>query len=158
MHLCPIINLKNKNMIRIITTFLIFLTSLTVLAQKNNSITIKTQGIDIVVSVNNVVSNKGFVQFELFREEKFLEKPVQSVQGIIKGEKSRVTFKNIQKGTYAIVCYHDVNENGIIDFAENRMPLEDIGVSNSYVRFGPPSFKESKFEVEDKKLEIEIKF
>ncbi|HIP33624.1 MAG TPA: DUF2141 domain-containing protein, partial [Bacteroidia bacterium] len=43
-------------------------------------------------------------------------------------------------------------------FAQNRMPLEDIGVSNSVIRFGPPSFKESKFDITEDDFTLEIKF
>ena len=76
---------------------------------------------------------------------------------IIQG-KSTVTFKNITQGEYSVICFHDKNNNGKIDFNENGMPLEDYGASNNNMDFGPPSFLDSKFTVIEEDVCLEIKF
>ena len=45
-----------------------------------------------------------------------------------------------------------------MDFQENGMPLENYGVSNNVMNFGPPQFESSKFVVEKDPMNLEIKF
>jgi len=140
-------------MIRIVISFVLFLMSISLFSQDNTA-----KGIDIKVSVTDFTNDKGIAIFSLFQKDGFLEKPVQRIEKEVIDGKSIITFKNVPQGTYAILCHHDVNENEVLDFLENGMPTEDIGVTNSIIRFGPPSFEKSKFEVTNKNLEIEIKF
>ncbi len=140
-------------MTKIIISLVLLLVSLTLTAQENN-----TNGVSISVSINKIPTDKGVVRFALYAKKGFLEKPVLRKIGKIKDGKTEITFKNVPNNTYSIVCYHDVNENNIIDFSPNGMPTEDIGVTNSYVRFGPPNFEDTKFTVLDKPLHFEIKF
>ena len=53
---------------------------------------------------------------------------------------------------YLISFFTQGQENSL-----NSMPLEDYGLSNNIMTFGPPSFEDSKFEVIDKDLTFEIK-
>ena len=69
-----------------------------------------------------------------------------------------VTFDHVTEGVYSIPCFYDENDNGKIDFNVNGMPLEDYGVSNKVMNFGPPRFSDAKFEVSDKDLTFEIRF
>jgi len=144
---------KYKTMIKVVLSFVLFLISISLFSQDNTP-----KGVDIQVSVSNFTNDKGIAVFSLFEENGFLEKPIQKIEKEVVDGKSVVIFKNIPNGTYAILCHHDSNDNGDLDFSENGMPLEDIGVSNSVIRFGPPSFEKSKFEVTDKNLELKIKF
>lgn len=130
--------------------------SLTLTAQKNDAI--NKNGVDITVSINKIPNNKGVVRFALYTEKGFLETPILRETGTIKNGKTEITFKNVPNNVYSIVCYHDVNENKILDFMPNGMPTEDIGVTNNRISFGPPSFKETKFTVNSKSLNFEIKF
>lgn len=143
-------------MTKIITTIVLFLFTASLSAQESNEI--NQNGIDINVSILKIPNNKGIVRFALYVEKDFLINPILRKTGNIKNGKTEVTFKNVPNNIYAIVCYHDINENNKLDFATNGMPLEDIGVSNSYVRFGPPNFNEAKFVVNNESLDIKIKF
>ncbi len=105
-----------------------------------------------------MTTNKGFVAFQLFEEDGFLKTPIQTIKGRITDGKTAITFKNVINGTYSIVCFHDVNENGKIDFNQQGIPLEDIGATNSKIMFGPPSFEKSKFTVNKQDLYLTIKF
>jgi len=115
-------------------------------------------GNTIYVSVDNVSSDKGNVSFALFKKEGFLKKPLESVYVSITNNVSKVSFDNISPGTYAIVCYHDKNDNKRMDFSESGMPIEDYGTSNNVFNFGPPDFDSSKFELSKEDLELEIRF
>ncbi|PCH75648.1 MAG: hypothetical protein COB98_08615 [Flavobacteriaceae bacterium] len=126
-------------------------------SNQNEIVTIQ-KGNTIHVSIDNVSSNRGQVSFALFQKDNFLKKPISRIYVDIKDHTSEVVFKNIAVGTYAIVCYHDENNNKRMDFVENGMPLEDYGVSNNVFNFGPPDFESSKFEHGEEAMNLEIRF
>ncbi len=146
-------------MIRIVTLAVVYLITLVAEAQTSTEI-IKdaTDGITITVNVPNATSDKGTVQFGLHTKETFGRKPFMiKIVNIVEG-KCEVTFKNIQAGIYAVTCFHDANENGVMDFDESHMPLEDYGISNNPALMGPPTFDIAKFTVENKSLDLTLKF
>ncbi|KGL63741.1 DUF2141 domain-containing protein [Polaribacter sp. Hel1_85] len=119
---------------------------------------IKAQNQTITATVVNVSSDFGKVGFALYNKENFRMKPIQaSASKIIEG-KSVVVFENVEAGEYAIICYHDKNNNDKMDFQSNRMPLEDYGASNNNMSFGPPRFDDAKFKLDDKNVTLEIRF
>jgi uncharacterized protein (DUF2141 family) len=114
--------------------------------------------ISITTTVVNVTSDEGKVSFALYDKENFRMKPLQAVSSEIKDGKSVVTFTDITSGEYAIICFHDKNENNKMDFAPNGMPLENYGASNNVINFGPPNYEDAKFVVADKSVRLEIRF
>ncbi len=136
-----------KILATILTTAVVFVGSL--LTSGNQEIT---------VTVVNATTDNGKVSFALYDQVTFMKTPLKGASAkIIKG-KSTVTFKNITQGEYSVICFHDKNNNGKIDFNENGMPLEDYGASNNNMDFGPPSFLDSKFTVIEEDVCLEIKF
>jgi uncharacterized protein (DUF2141 family) len=136
-----------KILAKILTTAVVFVVSL--LTSGNQEIT---------VTVVNATTDNGKVSFALYDQVTFMKTPLKGASAkIIKG-KSTVTFKNITQGEYSVICFHDKNNNGKIDFNENGMPLEDYGASNNNMDFGPPSFLDSKFTVIEEDVCLEIKF
>ncbi|WP_282073024.1 DUF2141 domain-containing protein [Polaribacter atrinae] len=136
-----------KLIFAILVTVMLFITN-TVTAQNNT----------ITATVVNITSDTGKVAFALYDKTNFRLKPSQSNNVIINKGKSTVTFKDIEAGEYAIICFHDKNENSKMDFKTNGMPLEDYGASNNNMSFGPPKFEDAKFSVTDKNVSLEIKF
>lgn len=112
----------------------------------------------VTATVVNVTSNEGKVGFALYNKANFMLEPVQAKAVEVKENKSTVVFKNIPAGDYAIICYHDKNSNGKMDFTPQGMPMEDYGTSNNVMSFGPPQFDNAKFTVADKDVSLEIKF
>ncbi|MDG2193892.1 MAG: DUF2141 domain-containing protein [Polaribacter sp.] len=112
----------------------------------------------ITVVVTNVTSDVGNVNFALYTRETFMKLPVQTGSAKIKEGKSTVVFENVEIGEYAVVCYHDKNDNNTMDFESNGMPLEDYGASNNVINYGPPQYEDATFEVADKNVTLEIKF
>lgn len=112
----------------------------------------------ITVSIVNALNDKGTAHFALFNKENFRQQPLRAKSAIIKNGLSTVVFENVPAGSYAIICFHDENENKRMDFQENGMPLENYGTSNNPMNFGPPQFDSSKFEVTNKDVTLEIKF
>lgn len=121
-----------------------------------NSIT--AQNNTITATVVNVSSDSGKVGFALYNKTTFMKKPLQAKNAKIVEGKSTVTFENLSAGEYAIICYHDKNDNNRMDFEPNGMPKEDYGASNNVMSFGPPQYEDAKFIVTDKNVSLDIKF
>ena len=112
----------------------------------------------ITATVVNATSDDGKVSFALYNKETFMKTPLQAKTSKIVNGKSTVVFEGIEAGDYAIVCFHDKNNNDKMDFQENGMPMEDYGASNNVMSFGPPTYLNSKFAVEGENVTLEIKF
>jgi uncharacterized protein (DUF2141 family) len=126
----------------------------TVNSTKNTS----TEKKSITVLTPNVSSDNGTVNYALYNKADFMKKPIQAQSSKVKDGKSTVVFTNLEPGEYAIICFHDENSNGKMDFQPNGMPLENYGMSNNPMNFGPPEFDQAKFEVSDKDVTLEIRF
>lgn len=115
---------------------------------------------NVTVTVPNVISDQGKVYFALYDSEEHFNqrKAVASAMSEIRSGKAEVVFKDLEPNIYAVVCFHDANDNQRMDFEESGMPLEDYGTTNNVRTFGPPSYQDSKFELKDKDLTFEIKF
>ncbi|MBJ2172742.1 DUF2141 domain-containing protein [Aureibaculum sp. A20] len=118
----------------------------------------ETDGVIITVNVPNVTSDKGVLRFALYDKATFMRTPLDGQITTIKEGKASIELKNVAPGAYAIICYHDGNNNDTFDYDNNGMPAEDWGMSNNPVLMGPPTFDSAKFTVENKSLDLTIKF
>ncbi|WP_299112731.1 DUF2141 domain-containing protein [uncultured Winogradskyella sp.] len=117
------------------------------------------KGITITVTIDNVKNDIGKVLMSLHSSETFMKgRGIQDAETEIKDGKVSITFKNVLPGEYAIMALHDENGNQRMDFRENGMPLESYGTSNNAMAFGPPQYDDAKFKVEEKNLEMIIRF
>ena len=80
------------------------------------------EGRSITVTVMNALNDTGTVNFALFNEVGFRKQPVLAKSAVVEKGGSTIIFSNVMKGEYAIICYHDENENSRMDFHENGMP------------------------------------
>jgi uncharacterized protein (DUF2141 family) len=112
----------------------------------------------ITAEVINVSSDSGKVVYALYNKESFMLKPILASNSKIVDGKSLVTFENVDFGEFAIICYHDKNNNDKMDFSPNGMPIEDYGASNNVMTYGPPTFDGAKFAVSEKNVSLKIKF
>ncbi len=118
----------------------------------------KQETYTIRVTVKNITSEDGQIGLALYNKENFLRAPLRVMNGSIESGESFAEFNNIVPGRYAIVAMHDKNSNNRMDFDSNGMPLEDYGMSNNVMTYGPPEFEISAFNITDESLELEIKF
>jgi uncharacterized protein (DUF2141 family) len=95
-----------------------------------------------VSNFENKASTKIWVS--VFSEKGFLEKSIQTKSVIISGSKVMVEF-DLPPGEYAVSTYQDVNINGKLDRYFIGKPKEPYGFSNNIKPFGPPSYKDCKF-------------
>ena len=113
----------------------------------------------VTVTLDNVLNDKGNIIAALHSADTFMKDEgiknaeVKATKGVM-----TITFEDVKPGEYAIMVLHDANENKRMDFQQNGMPLENYGTSNNVMAMGPPQFKDAKFEVTDKDVDLNIKF
>ena len=141
----------------VILTIVLFCSSLLVAQTQTDENNV--EGNKITVSVVNALNDNGKIHFAFHNETTFMKAaPLFTKTGTIEKGLSTVIFENVPEGEYAILCFQDENENGRMDFHENRMPKESYGVSNNVMEMGPPQFYSAKFKVAEENLNLEIKF
>lgn len=113
---------------------------------------------NITLTATNLKTDEGKVSFVLFDKITFMKRPLESKRAFIIDGKSTVTFENLKKGEYSVVCFHDKNNNDRIDFDELGFPIEDYASSNHLFSSEKTTFTNSKFSLEEKYLTLEIKF
>jgi len=119
----------------------------------------ETQGADIVVTIENVLTDGGQVYAALHTAETFMQS--QSIDFVVvEGKKGSLSmsFEGVEPGTYAIMVMHDLNGNSQMDYDSNGMPVESYGMSGNDRHMGPPNFESAKFEVSEEDLELKIRF
>ncbi len=149
-------------MVRILMTLLIYLIGIIGYAQTNGSNDANTKlnsGQSIQVEINKIMADKGIVYFAIYDSKNNFEnkKPLKVTNKKVEGNKVTIVFDHLKPGTYAITCYHDANNNGKMDFANNGIPMEDYGATNNVMNYGPPRFEDAKFVLKEKDLTFEIK-
>lgn len=64
---------------------------------------------------------------------------------------ARLRFPPVEEGTYALVVFHDTNDNGVVDHNLLHLPSEQLGFSNEFrpgIFSGLPTFDKLKFRLE----------
>lgn len=115
---------------------------------------------NIKVNIDNLRNSEGFVGVALFvARDGFPDKSEHALVGkrVPAGDHCVVMFENVPYGCYAVSVLHDENSNGKMDKTFIGIPKEGFGTSNNpKIRMGPPSFAESKFELDSKELTLHI--
>lgn len=111
------------------------------------------------VKVENLKSQRGIVKVCIFaNEEDFFGRALRCIE-VKPGMNNQVNarIENLPPGTYAVVAYHDLNQNNKLDVNFMGIPSEPYGFSNNpSTLFGPPSFSKASFEL-NSPLTIQIK-
>ncbi len=148
-----LITIKTLNSMKTLGLIIgLVLTSFIVTAQKS-------EGVNITVIIENVLSEEGKIIGALHSTETFMKGPgiLNEAINAAKGEVT-LTFSDVTPGTFAIMLLHDSNNNNRMDFETNGMPKESYATSGSLELNGPPTFNAAKFEVADEDLEFRVRF
>jgi len=137
-------------------TFLIF--CLLCICFHSPMLSAKPQAYTLDVNITGIIEN-GTVYVQLFEEgQKFKVNSRECLENKVRlneGEKGSVRFEGLEAGTYAIMVYHDQNNNGILETNFIGMPQEGVGTSNNVK--GIPSFKKCQFRIKSSmSMEIEL--
>ncbi len=121
---------------------------------------LKKESYSVRIEINNIRTDEGKVYFALYdSESNFISKnSIKAAESVVINGTATIVFEDLEPQTYAVVCFHDANSNGKMDFQENGMPIEDYGLTNNVMNFGPPQFDDAKFELINKDLSFEIIF
>ncbi len=123
----------------------------------------KEESHSLSIEVTDLRNSKGVVQFALynradvFPDENYKKHYRKESAKIVNGT-SKVTFKNLPPGKYAVNILHDEDEDGKIKKGL-ALPKEGIGFSNytSIGMFNKPKFSEASFELNaDKSIQVKI--
>ena len=114
------------------------------------SLTMPAVASELTVNITNLNNEKGQVLVALYNSpEKFPD-----ADGKYKGTKIKpltaktvsTLFTDLPPGKYAVVTYHDEDDNDKLDKSFWGKPTEQYGFSNNAVpNMGPPSFKDAEF-------------
>ena len=138
----------------VLVTIALSISSFFVLAQSETKTSNK--GITITVTVP-VKSAEGAILMGLYQKSGFMQTPITRAVGEIKDGKAIVLLKNVAPGEYGITALHDKNNNKRMDYNSNGMPLEMYGVSNTAMSYGPPQWRDARFEVANTPIFMEIR-
>ena len=113
------------------------------------------------VQITDLESDKGFLSVALLDSADQYDSGDQFFRSDnkvpIRDGKASLTFERIPYGTYAVKIFHDENANGELDTNFVGFPKEGFGFSNDAMgQFGPPTFEQAAFSMQDKTLRIEI--
>jgi len=106
-------------------------------------------GAELTIGLDNP-PEAGIVEFQLFDSANAfgaLRNPARTVRYNVDGRESYL-IDDIPAGEYALLVYHDENENNRIDKNFIGIPIEPIGFSNRYAPKAPPSFSRAAFFLE----------
>lgn len=116
---------------------------------------------ELQVTLDGLQHDKGQVAVAVYSSAKSFRKEDQAFAAQkAKAEQGAVTlvFENVPPGRYAVLAYHDENDNGRLDLRFGMIPVEGYGLSNNPKVMGPPSYEDSAFEVTaEDPAQIELK-
>ena len=93
-------------------------------------------------------------------KETFLsDKMIQGLTLRYSNGKCTGTFADVPFGKYAVSIFFDENQNGELDTNWLGIPKEPFGFSNNPpMRFGPPSYEDAIFSIEQHEMTISVSF
>ena len=118
--------------------------------------------IPLRVIVKGVTKPKGVVRVAVYQQSNFLKGSVsEDMRWLFKADTKplQYIFLKIPAGQYAVVAFHDENNNGKLDRSPIGIPLEQVGFSNDAVGVaGPPTFQQAGFQLGPRPRSITINF
>ena len=115
---------------------------------------------DLKINISNVKNDKGTISAALWNTAKgFPDKGEPKLMRLdkVKPGQNLLVFKDVDPATYAISLFHDENGNAELDTNFLGIPSEGYAFSNNATgSFGPASFEDAAFQVDEADLEMEI--
>ncbi|MFD2907597.1 DUF2141 domain-containing protein [Flavobacterium ardleyense] len=115
----------------------------------------------LTLKISNIEKMQGEIIIGVFNQDKNFLKDGFAIKNYkIKVEKNTavINITDLPKGEYAITMYHDENSDNECNRNFVGIPKEGYAFSNNFKpRFGPPKFKDCKFELSgNKTLQIKM--
>jgi uncharacterized protein (DUF2141 family) len=114
-------------------------------------VTVRIEGVDAAL--------KGKIMVQLCQKKDFLvrECPLQKVQAI-SASTELLLFQGVPPGDWAIMAFHDQNNNNKLDTNVMGIPVEGTGFSRNAVgNYGPPKFEQAVEKLTGDKQQIKFR-
>ena len=113
--------------------------------------TLSALGAELVIQIDNIQSETGKIFVQVLKGEEGFKKEESFDSAVLDATipSTTATFE-VPEGEYAIRLYHDVNDDGEMNFNAIGIPKEPYGFSNNAKpRFSAPGWKRVKFTVSE---------
>ena len=112
----------------------------------------------IEVHVSNVSNAKGQIRVAVCDQERFLKQCLHTASAPAQAGETVLKVGQVPAGTWAVLAYHDENDNAELDRNMIGIPKEDYGFSRDAAsRFGPPKFQDAAITVQEGDMAVKIK-
>lgn len=98
-------------------------------------------GLSLTIAIRNVRSDNGYIFVTLGDDPSAWPRGRRMIVLPAHQGTATVVFHHLKPGAYAVMAYHDENDNGRLDLGSNGLPEEGMSYSNGVV--GAPSFERS---------------
>lgn len=117
----------------------------------------------LLVDLDNVRDDSGQIRASIysdpdtFRKE---EKALKIVSLPARTGKITLSLDGLAPGRYAVMVYHDANNDQKLNLRFGMFPTEGYGLSNNPTVMGPPKFSESVFDLKagDNRIAIKLTY
>ncbi|NOX81403.1 MAG: DUF2141 domain-containing protein [Alphaproteobacteria bacterium] len=104
----------------------------------------------ITVTITDIETPEGFMMIAIFDEAGWEGESLEAVRLPVSGDSFTTTLALPSPGQYGLKVFHDVDGNGKLNSNMIGIPTEPFGFSNNAPpRFGPPSFADAAFAVDE---------
>ena len=145
------------SMLVLFTVCILF--GLTAAAEPTGGITVRVEVIksDKGSIVLILCNSQDMYQSELDKYGEISDTSFRSVSAEIKGNSFEWIFEDIPYGEYALMLYHDENNNGKLDKNKKEPPKEPYAFSNNArAPAGPPKYEKAKFRVDQPSVTLQM--
>lgn len=114
----------------------------------------------LVVELQNVRDSVGNIRASLYSEPDSFRKEEKALKVVSLPAKPgtlTLSFDGLAPGRYAVMVYHDANDDRKLNLRLGMFPIEGYGLSNNPKVMGPPKFVDSTFDVNAPENHIAIR-
>lgn len=114
---------------------------------------------ELDVTITGEKPGAGPVRVALYHDSRSFRHEDQAVAVLSATAESgaaKVVFQGLPAGRYAVIAYHDENNNKKLDMTMGMFPREGWGLSNDPHVLGPPEFRQSAFDVGESQTSITV--
>ena len=114
------------------------------------------------ITVKGVRDDQGMVRAGIYNSAETFPKEGKAMARTATPAKAgsvALQFTDLPPGKYAVILYHDENNDGQMDKRFGMIPLEGYGLSNNIKASGKPSFDQCAFEIpETRSQTIDLRY
>lgn len=114
----------------------------------------------LLVELENVRDDSGQIRASIYSDPESFRKEDKALKIVsLPARAGNITLNldGLAPGRYAVMVYHDANNDQKLNLRFGMFPTEGYGLSNNPVVMGPPKFSESVFDLKPGENRISIK-